>query len=118
ACGGGGSDAPDASIPGLPDAATPDAAPAWAAPVAPWFGCSDGDETGATVVLAHDKVDHSHQPGSTGVADHRQVDVQATFPSGDWQQIFMKVELDCPADGKCDIWDRAAAITLLDDAAA
>jgi hypothetical protein len=116
-CGGGSSDTVDASVPPPSDAAA-DAAPAWAPPVGPWYGCSDGDESGATVVVAHDHVDHSHAPGSTGVDDHRVVDKQATFPAGDWQQVFMKVQLECPADGQCDIWDRAGAITLLDDPSA
>jgi hypothetical protein len=119
ACGGGGSETTDASVPGSPDAAAPDAAPAWAAPVAPWFGCSDGDETGATVVVAHDKVEHFiNNPPHNPVIDHRNIDAQVTFPQGSWQQIYMKVELGCPADGKCDVWDRAAAISLLDGATA
>jgi hypothetical protein len=120
-CGGGSSNDPvDASVPTPPDASPPDAAPpGWAAPVAPWFGCSDTDEMGATVVVAHNKVDHYINPDSNPhPGNHRTVDVQTTFPTGDWQQVFMRVQLECPADGRCDHWDRAAAITLLDDASA
>jgi hypothetical protein len=103
ACSGGGDD---------DSANTPDAAPI-VEPVAPWMGCADTDEVGATVVVAHDHVDHyvNNDPR----VEKRDVDAEVDFPAGNWRRVLMRVELDCPADGKCDIWDRAASISLVED---
>jgi hypothetical protein len=119
ACGGGGGsgDHPDATVTPPADAAvpTPDASPLdpptnpIMTPSGDWHGCSDADETGATVVLAHD---HVHQ--NNGSPSTRNVDATADFPTGDFAQVFMRVEVTCP-DNFCDIWDRAASISLVED---
>jgi hypothetical protein len=118
ACGGGGSNEshPDAAVtPPAADAAPPDAAPLEPptdpiqTPFADWHACSDTDEIGATVVLAHDHVNQNNGSPST-----RNVDATVQLPTGDWQQVFMRVEVTCP-DNFCDVWDRAASISLIED---
>jgi Peptide-N-glycosidase F, C terminal len=81
----------------------------WPGP--PWFGCTDEDIPGdATVVTAMDQVDHYYLGGD----DRRTVDTQVVFPAAaDWDQITMRVELECPADGDCDDWDRLANLYLV-----
>jgi hypothetical protein len=115
ACGGGGgtTEPPDAMVtPPTPDAGTPDAGSLQPptnplmTPSGEWHGCTDADETDAQVVLAHDHVHHNNGA--------RNVDATATFPAGDFKQVFMRVEVTCP-DNFCDIWDRAASISLVED---
>jgi hypothetical protein len=117
ACGGGGGSEPaDASPPppidasGSPDASSlePPINPA-TTPSNDWHACSDSDETGATVLVAHDHAKQNNSSPST-----RNVDATVQFPEGEWKQIVMRVEVTCP-DNFCDIWDRAAAISLVED---
>jgi Peptide-N-glycosidase F, C terminal len=81
-------------------------------PGAPWFGCTDEDEpAAATVVTAFDQVD---QYFNSGDDDKRTVDAVADFPATtDWSRVTMRVELECPADGDCDNWDRFANLALV-----
>src|SRR5262245_27576691 len=74
------------------DGAGPDAGPI-VEPAGPWFACTDADEAGAKVVVAHDKVDHYINPGDNPhPGDYRNVDAEVDFPAGTWQRIFMRVE--------------------------
>ncbi len=87
-----------------------DASPnGWPGP--PWFGCTDQDiPANATVVKALDNVAQYYNGDSD---NKRQVDVQATFPAGNWAQVTLRLELGCPADGGCDHYDRLANIFLV-----
>jgi hypothetical protein len=84
-------------------------------PQPPWFACTAGDlPATATVVTAFDKADQ-YFAGDT--KNFRQVDASVDFPSGgSWQAILMRVDLECPAAGECDHWDRFANVFLVDDA--
>jgi len=79
---------------------------------APWFTCPEaGVLANATVVTVMDRVDQYF-----GAEDRRTVDATALFPDTDcWQQVFMEVNLECPANGKCDHWDRTASIALVEE---
>lgn len=79
----------------------------WPGP--PWYGCTDEDEPAeATVVTAIEDFDHD--------ASSQNHDEVASFPtSGDWSKITMRLELECPADGDCDDWDRLASVFLVED---
>jgi len=92
------------------DTVDDDTAEEWPGP--PWFGCTDEDEPGdATVVLAFDNVTQYWVSGD----DRRTIDEAVEFPAGDWSQVTMRVELDCPEGGACDPWDRSAEIFLVND---
>ncbi len=104
-CGGGSGEPPDAAVVNPVDAGMDGGH--IVQPKAPWFACSDTDVVGATVVAAHD---HSHHYNAT-----RTIDATVDLPAGDWQQVLMRVELTCPADGFCDVWDRGASLTLIED---
>ncbi len=79
---------------------------------APWYTCPDPAVLqGATVVTVMDQVDQYFGP-----EDRRTVDATALFPDVScWQQIFMEVNLECPASGRCDYWDRTASLALVED---
>jgi len=110
ACGDGEADKTDAAT-NPSDGGQP-----FVEPVGPWFACGENDEVGATVVTAHNKVDHYINPDSNpNPGNYRNVDAEVDFPSGDWGRIYMRVELECPADGQCDVWDRAGSISLVED---
>ncbi|MBN2381889.1 hypothetical protein JXQ70_03315 [bacterium] len=83
-------------------------------PDPPWYQCSDNDEPDhTTVVVAMENVDQYFN----GDEDNRRtVDAQVDFPTEtNWAAVFVKVELNCPADGDCDNWDRMANIYLVKD---
>ncbi|MBI4509164.1 MAG: hypothetical protein HY698_05985 [Deltaproteobacteria bacterium] len=106
----------DARPTSTPDAGGIDAAEAKVTePVAPWNRCSDEDTPPhAMTVVAHDRVDQYWSGWEAG-QNRRSVDTQAQFPStGSWQRVLMRVDLECPADGKCDFWDRGASVSLVE----
>jgi hypothetical protein len=82
----------------------------WPGP--PWFGCTDSDICPeATVVTAFDRVDHYYNGGED---DRRMLDAEVQFPDPfAWYKVTMRVELECPADGDCDNWDRFANVALI-----
>lgn len=86
-------------------------------PAAPWNGCTGEDKpAGTTVVMAHDRADQFFSGWGAG-ENQRVVDASADFPQkGSWRRIFLRVDLECPADGQCDAWDRGATISLVEKA--
>jgi hypothetical protein len=84
-------------------------------PEAPWYPCSEDDlPPGATVVVAHNRADQYFAGGEPG-QNLRVVDASGDFPAqGAWRRVFLRVELECPADGQCDAWDRGATISLVE----
>ncbi len=80
-------------------------------PGEPWYGCTAGDETGATVVTVFDQADQYW-----GTEDKRTIDTVASLPqTGAWTRIDLRIELGCPANGDCDNWDRFANVSLVEN---
>ncbi len=78
----------------------------------PWHPCLEPEHLSrATAVDAMIREDHYF-----GAEDRRQLDFEVVFPEHScWQKIFMKMHLECPANGRCDHWDRTASLALLED---
>jgi hypothetical protein len=76
----------------------------------PWYRCPDQplpDE--ATVVRAFDRAAHWF-----GSENHRSIVQEAEFPAGgDWNQVGLRLELECPESGLCDHWDRTGSLQLV-----
>lgn len=84
-------------------------------PEAPWNLCAETDlHEEATVVTAHEQADHFWLGWEDG-ENQRIVDATAELPeAGPWRRIYLQVNVECPADGLCDWWDRGATISLVD----
>jgi hypothetical protein len=81
-------------------------------PEAPWYPCRDKKiHEGSLVLEALSQVDHYFNP-----EDRRVVDAPVSFPSQEFSRITLRVELECPADGICDRWDRAAHLFIVEGA--
>lgn len=80
---------------------------------APWNTCpAPGELAQALTVTAMEREDQYF-----GAEDRRTVDATALLPEEScWQQIFMEIQLECPASGRCDAWDRTASVALVTDA--
>ncbi|MGD8439406.1 MAG: peptide-N-glycosidase F-related protein, partial [Holophagae bacterium] len=76
----------------------------------PWYRCPDepfADE--ATVVRAFDRAEHWF-----GAENHRSVVHEVDFPpAGDWNQVGLRLHLECPESGLCDHWDRTGSLQLV-----
>jgi hypothetical protein len=77
---------------------------------APWYSCPLGDfPEGSTTVTAFDQAYQYF-----GAENMRTVEAEVEFPSeGSYSQVGMVVQLDCPASGICDAWDRSGSIQML-----
>lgn len=80
-------------------------------PDAPWFLCTGDDKPeGTTVVTAFELADQYFKGENL-----RTIEAEVDFPeTGEWSAIGMIIQLDCPADGDCDNWDRFADISLVE----
>lgn len=76
----------------------------------PWYRCPDEPiADGATVVRAFDRDYHWF-----GSENHREIVHEVDFPEGgDWNQIGLRLHLECPANGLCDHWDRTGSLQLV-----
>ncbi len=76
----------------------------------PWYRCPSGpapDE--ATVVRAFERAAHWF-----GSENHRSVTREVDFPStGEWNQVGLRLHLECPESGICDHWDRTGSLQLV-----
>ena len=76
----------------------------------PWYRCPDEavpDE--ATVVRAFDQ-----DPHWFGAENHRSITREVDFPTtADWNQVGLRLELECPENGLCDHWDRTGSLQLV-----
>jgi hypothetical protein len=107
ACDGSGKEeATDSSAPSYPDVDLYDFEAA-----APWYTCSGEDfPSEATVVTAFDAADQNF-----GAENLRDIQAVVDFPEGDWAQVGMLFQLECPESGLCDHWDRSGSVQLLLD---
>ena len=83
---------------------------------APWFACPDEADFPDEVTVAT-----VYDAASQDFGDPNTRDLEATveLPTGDFAQIGLWLQLDCPAGpGGCDDWDRAGSLQLALDASA
>lgn len=116
--GGTGEDLIDDAGQDIPDVQPLDPSPEvpeieydWPGP--PWHLCTGSDmPAGTTVVTAFELADQYFKG-----KDLRTIEAEVEFPDdGEWSAIGMIIQLDCPADGDCDNWDRFADVSLVDGA--
>lgn len=76
----------------------------------PWYRCpGDPIPAEATLVRAFDRAEHWF-----GSENHRSVIREVDFPpAGDWNQVGLRLELECPESGLCDHWDRTGSLQLV-----
>ena len=76
----------------------------------PWYRCPDEPiPAEATVVRAFDRAEHWF-----GSENHRNVVREVDFPpAGDWNQVGLRLHLECPESGLCDHWDRTGSLQLV-----
>ena len=76
----------------------------------PWYRCpAEPIAEGATVVRAFDQDYHWW-----GSENHRDIIREVDFPDGgDWNQIGLRLHLECPENGLCDHWDRTGSLQLV-----
>lgn len=77
---------------------------------APWYECPAQPAPEGTVeVVAMDKV-LQHFTGE----NRREIDVEVDFPEeGQWAQVGLVFQLECPPGGVCDHWDRTGSLQLV-----
>lgn len=74
----------------------------------PWFECPEEFPEDIVTVDAFEQV---HQ--YFGDEDRRTVEEKVDFPEGDWAQVGMIFQLQCPQGGVCDHWDRTGSVELI-----
>jgi len=76
----------------------------------PWYRCpSEAIPEEATVVRAFDQELHWF-----GAENHRSITREVDFPAAqDWNQVGLRLELECPENGLCDHWDRTGSLQLV-----
>jgi hypothetical protein len=76
----------------------------------PWYRCPEEPiPDDATVVRAFDRAWHWF-----GAEDHRSVVQEVQFPeAADWNQIGLRLYLECPDSVLCDHWDRTGSLQLV-----
>jgi hypothetical protein len=76
---------------------------------APWYSCPEDDfDEAVTVVRAFDEAYHWF-----GEENHRTIQDTVEFPDGDWSQVGLRLQLECPDGGTCDHWDRWGSVGLV-----
>ncbi len=84
---------------------------------APWFPCPDRDampeEVQWTTILDSEDSFFGNLPDDIeGAPNRRDIEAVANLPTGDWKQVGLWLQLDCPDSGLCDHWDRAASLQV------
>ncbi len=76
----------------------------------PWYRCPETEVPDeATVVRTFNKAYHYF-----GAENHRTIVEEAEFPNGgDWNQIGLRIHLECPENGDCDDWDRTGSLQMV-----
>ncbi|MEX1309896.1 MAG: peptide-N-glycosidase F-related protein, partial [Candidatus Sulfomarinibacteraceae bacterium] len=76
----------------------------------PWYRCPDEPAPAeATVVRAFDRALHWF-----GAENHRSITREVDFPTtGEWNQVGLRLDLECPENGLCDHWDRTGSLQLV-----
>jgi hypothetical protein len=77
---------------------------------APWYRCPDEPwPSEATVVSTFNGAHHYF-----GAENRRSITEQVTFPAtADWNQVGLRIHLECPPTGPCDDWDRWGSLQLV-----
>jgi len=83
-------------------------------PDAPWYSCpSEPFPDGVITLSAFNQDTHSFggEPGNL-----RKLEREVEFPKERyWEQVGMRLTLECPVNGKCDHWDRAGSLQLVEN---
>jgi len=76
----------------------------------PWYRCpAEPVPPEATVVRAFDQAEHWF-----GSENHRSITREVVFPeAAEWNQVGLRLELECPESGLCDHWDRTGSLQLV-----
>lgn len=76
----------------------------------PWYRCPDEDVPAeATVVRTFNQAYHYF-----GAENRREIIEDVEFPdAGDWNQIGLRIHLECPESGDCDDWDRTGSLQMV-----
>lgn len=76
----------------------------------PWYRCQDEMITDeATVVRAFDQDLHWF-----GSENHRSITRAVEFPQAqEWNQVGLRLHLECPESGLCDHWDRTGSLQMV-----
>ncbi len=76
----------------------------------PWYRCPDTEVPDqATVVRTFNQAYHYF-----GAENHRTIVEEVEFPDGgDWNQIGLRIHLECPESGDCDDWDRTGSLQMV-----
>ncbi|MEN8163938.1 MAG: peptide-N-glycosidase F-related protein [Acidobacteriota bacterium] len=76
----------------------------------PWYRCPDTEiPFQATFVRTFNQAYHYF-----GAENHRTIVEEVEFPDGgDWNQIGLRIHLECPESGDCDDWDRTGSLQIV-----
>lgn len=61
-------------------------------------------------------LDGAHVYFAGEMDNHRRANADVTFPTGNWQNVTMRLRLRCPSN-RCDFWDRWAYLTVVEGTA-
>lgn len=76
----------------------------------PWYRCPETDvPEEATVVRTFNQAYHYF-----GDENRREIVEEVEFPAvADWNQIGLRIHLECPESGDCDDWDRTGSLQMV-----
>ena len=76
----------------------------------PWFRCPDAEiPEEATLIRTFNQAYHYF-----GAENRRTIVEEVDFPEGgDWNQIGLRIDLECPESGDCDDWDRTGSLQMV-----
>ncbi len=77
---------------------------------APWFACPGSEDELPKGVQWGTVFDGEDQ--YFGDPNLRSIEAAATLPTGDFKQVGLWFQLDCPENGLCDHWDRSGSIQM------
>jgi hypothetical protein len=105
----------DDATPDYPDVEEYDFAAA-----APWFECPQFDDFSpdiewVDVFDGEDSFFGNLSDDPAGTPNRRDIDSVANLPTGDWKQVGLWFQLECPDNGLCDHWDRAGSLQVATD---
>ena len=80
----------------------------------PWFECPAESEIprGVVEVVPFNKTSQYYGGGENLRAVEREVELPTDTH---WKQIGLMIRLECPADGRCDAWDRSASVAVIEN---
>ncbi|MED5464665.1 MAG: peptide-N-glycosidase F-related protein [Myxococcota bacterium] len=84
------------------------------AQAAPWYSCPTESLPEGVITLSAFNQDTHSFGGDAG--NLRKIESEVEFPNERyWEQVGMRLTLECPENGKCDHWDRSGSIQLVEN---